>query len=526
MNNRSVALKTWRVMLCVVAMLLAVMPSCRQGKPSVSPHDERYAQLDSTIAQIRDVDSLAVLARQSHEQNDLMGEMLALRHLGLLLHDQALYNKSIDSHKAALAIATNQADTIEMVAALNGLGSSYRRISDLTTANGHYIKALKLVDAYSGRDLDEVMQLRASTLNGIGNVEMEFCNFRAADSVLRVALKTELDLNDTHGAALNYGHLGNVKRMIGQIDSAWMYYRKSMELNQKANTSRGVAMCHQHFGELEEDSRHFSRALEEYKLAYDALKEKSAVWYWLKSCLALVRVNILLGEEKLAHDYLVEAETEALRIGSKEYQAEVQMLHYELCLLAGNPQEALNHYIMGTSLQDSIHGLMKGDEMHSQHIDYELSVRSDEVDVLNRDITNLKRTRKMQIWSQILLLLMAAAVIGTLWYANRVRGRTQRLMRQVEETRSLFFTNVVHQLRSPLSAIMGAIDGIIDIVKDGKAARSGAEMSILHENADVIERQGNNLLMLRHRMILWLTEQSHKSLSVNKLFLCSFIQIT
>ena len=501
MNNRSVALKTWRVMLCVVAVLLAVMPSCRQGKPSVSPHDERYAQLDSTIALIRDVDSLGVLARQSHEQNDLMGEMLALRHLGFLLHDQALYNKSIDSHNAALAIATNVADTIEMVAALNGLGSSYRRISDLTTANGHYIKALKLVDAYSGRDLDEVMQLRASTLNGIGNVEMEFCNFRAADSVLRVALKTELDLNDTHGAALNYGHLGNVKRMIGQIDSAWMYYRKSLELNQKANISRGVAMCHQHFGELEEDSRHFSRALEEYKLAYDALKEKSAVWYWLKSCLALVRVNILLGEEKLAHDYLVEAETEALRIGSKEYQAEVQMLHYELCLLAGNSQEALNHYIMGTSLQDSIHGLMKGDEMHSQHIDYELSVRSDEVDVLNRDITNLKRTRKMQIWSQILLLLMAAAVIGTLWYANRMRGRTQRLMRQVEETRSLFFTNVVHQLRSPLSAIMGAIDGIVDIVKDGKATRSGAEMTTLHENADVIERQGNNLLMLVDRIL-------------------------
>ena len=65
MNNRSIALKTRYVFLFVVAILLAVMPSCRPSKPSVSPHDERYAQLDSTIGTIHDLDSLVVLAHQS-----------------------------------------------------------------------------------------------------------------------------------------------------------------------------------------------------------------------------------------------------------------------------------------------------------------------------------------------------------------------------------------------------------------------------------------------------------------------------
>lgn len=501
MNNRSIALKTRYVFLFVVAILLVVMPSCRPSKPSVSPHDERHAQLDSTIEMIQDLDSLAMLAQQSHDQNDVVGEMLALRHMGQKLYNQALYDKSINSLNAALAIATDLSDTIEMVMVLNDLGSSHRRISDLTTANGHYIKALKLVDAYSGRDLDELKQLRASTLNGIGNVEMEFCNFRAADSLLRVALQSNLELGDNRGTALNYGHLGNVRRMMGQIDSAWVYYRKSLEYNQMANTTWGIAMCHQHFGELEEDSRHFSRALEEYKLAYDALKKKSAVWYWLESCLSLARVNILLGEEDTARNYLVEAETEALRIGSKKYQAEVQMLHYELSLLAGDSREALNHYIMGTSLQDSIYGLTKGDEMRSQHIDYELGVRSGEMDVLNRDITNLKRIRNMQFAFLFILLLMAAAVIGALLYANRLRAQTQLKMRRVEETRSLFFTNVVHQLRSPLSAIMGAIDGIVDADKDGQGSQQPGDGSSLRESAEVIERQGQNLLMLVDRIL-------------------------
>ena len=60
-----------------------------------------------------------------------------------------------------------------------------------------------------------------------------------------------------------------------------------------------------------------------------------------------------------------------------------------------------------------------------------------------------------------MLLLMAGAIIATLVYAMRVRSRTQRVMHQIEETRSLFFTNVVHRLRTPLTAIMGAIDSII-----------------------------------------------------------------
>lgn len=485
----------------MMAILLVMLFSCRRNCASESPHDDRYVQLDSMISQIQDLDSLESLARQSHEQNDAVGEMLAHRYHGTRLHDHALYVKSIESFSAALDIATHLADTIEMVSALNDLGTAHRRLGNLTTANGFFFKALKLCDAYSCQDIDEVLGLRAMTLNGIGNVETEFCNFSSADSVLRVALRAEEQLDNIQGVAMNYGHLGNLKRKMGQIDSAWVYYRKSLEYNQMLNSDGGVAMCHLHFGELEEDSRHLSRAIEEYKLAYNELKEKSDVWRWLEACLALARVNILLGEEQEARRYLEEAEAETQSIGSRQYLAETSMLHYELALLEGNSREALDHYIQGTMLLDSIHGLMKGDEMHTQRIDYERSVRNGEMDVLNRDITNLKRNRKMQILFSTLMLLMAAAVIGTLVYANRVRARAQRKMRQVEETRSLFFTNVVHQLRSPLSAIMGAIDGIVAADKGDDVASPALETSTLRENTEVISRQGKNLLTLVDRIL-------------------------
>ena len=478
----------------VVVFLTVVLPGCRHAPVTEHAKDARYQQLDSLLGRIGDVDSLAAVVRQSHEQNDAQSEMIALRYQGRLLRNQSRFDEAVVAHNAGLEVASALSDTVEMALALNNLGTNYRRIGDLSRANGYHYQALKLCDNFSGRDSDEMLKVRVATLNGIGNIEIELCNYAVADSVLRVALDGERRLERNLGMAINYSNLGSIKRSIGELDSAWVYQRKSLEYNQLAGSELGVALCHMHFGELHEDGRRFSHAIEEYELAYDQLKNLADNWHWLSSCLALARVNILLGEEEEAQRYLSEAEAEAERIGSKEYQAEASMLHYELSLLAGDSKDALEYYIKSTELYDSIHGLKTDEEMRAQRSDYERGRQSGEVDVLNRDINNLKRMRNMQLTFLVMLLIMSAAVIAALMYAMRVRARTQRLMCQVEETRSLFFTNVVHQLRSPLSAIMGAIDEMVTEDPSG-------QVTVSRENTEVIERQGKNLLTLVDRIL-------------------------
>ena len=71
-------------------------------------------------------------------------------------------------------------------------------------------------------------------------------------------------------------------------------------------------------------------------------------------------------------------------------------------------------------------------------------------------------------------------------------------MRQIEETRSLFFTNVVHQLRTPLTAIMSATDGIL---ADREQPGGNAATPNQRRNIEIIERQGNNLLLLVDRIL-------------------------
>lgn len=482
----------------VVALLLAVtviVPSCRQHKSEA--HDAHYAHIDSLLRACNDADSLARLARVYHDAQDATGEMLALKYQGRVLRHQSRFDEAIEVHTRGLNVAIAASDTLEMMAALNNIGTDYRREGDLSKANGFHYKALQLSNAYSDHSCPEAVKMRVKTLNGIGNIEIELRHYATADSVLREALQGERSLNSDLGMAINYSNLGAIKRAQGQTDSAWVYYRESLKHNQLAGDEGGIALCHLSFGELYADDRNFSRAQVEYRQAYEKLKELGDTYHQLEACLSLADVNIRLGEHEDALRYAQEAEAEALRINSKEHQARAYHLYYEMALQAGKHQDALNYYVKSDALYDSIYGLEKSNEMRSQRAEYETNVKMGEMSTLNNDIAHQKRLRNMMILFTVLLLAMAGAIILALLYASRVRTRTQHLMRQVEETRSLFFTNVVHQLRTPLTAIMGATDAIIAQAKNS----SSTEMAQQRENVEIIERQGNHLLLLVDRIL-------------------------
>ena len=491
------------VIVVVVAMLAmaTIMTACRHSKkPCTVTRNEHYYQVDSVLRSIHDVDSLAMRAADYKAAGDRMGEMLACRYHGKALRDQSRFDEALQIHTHGLDVARDLCDTLSMSLALSDMGTDCRRKGDFSVANGYHYKALQLCDIYSDKESDDAIKARVTALNGIGNIEIELRNYASADTVLRKSLEGEIKLGRPVGIAINYANLGAVKMSMGQIDSAWIYYRKSMEYNQLGCNNLGIGLCHLHFGELHEAERRYSHAREEYLKAYDILKAQGDTWHCLGTCLALASVNIKLGEEQDARRYLQEAEQESRRINSKEHQAQAYRLHYELALLEGDPSRALSYYIHSDELMDSLFGLEKNDEMRSQRIEYHSGRLSGEVDVLNRDINNLKRMRNMQIILTLLVLLMAGFIIFALLYAVRVRNRSQRMLKQVEETRSLFFTNVVHMLRTPLTAIMGAIDVVIS----GEKKAAGTATPYLpeqRENMEIIERQGRNLLSLVDRIL-------------------------
>ena len=498
MNNLSFH-DRWCVIMAVIAVAAIglLSGSChRQATPPSHARNTHYATVDSLMTAVTDVDSAAMMVKRFHDNGDRVGEMLALKRYGRMLRNNSAYDKAVDAHTRMLDVAAHLADSIEMIHALNSIATDYRRKGELSQAYGSLCQALRLSDAYSDKQSDEAMKNRIRTLNGIGNIEIAMCNYSAADSVLREALAGEMKLKSNLGMAVNYSNLGLIKYKQNEIDSAWVYYRKALECNKLDDDKMGVALCHLHFGQLYEADRRFSHAKEEYRIAYDGLRQFDN-WHWLEACLALANVCVKLGDEDEARDYVAQAEGEAQRINSLEHLALAYKAHCELALLEGNADKALKYHVKSDELADSINGPKTNDEIRNHHLKYETERKIGEMDALNNDITRLKHTRNMLGVLGVLLTLMAGAIIAALIYAMRMRARSQRVMRQIEETRSLFFTNVVHRLRTPLTAIMGSIDYLVN---DAKHAPTSPPPGML-ENVEIIERQGNNLLELVDRIL-------------------------
>ena len=52
------------------------------------------------------------------------------------------------------------------------------------------------------------------------------------------------------------------------MDSAWVYYRYSMALNQEAGSTLGISLCHTFFGSLYQKEHQYDQAEREYQAAY------------------------------------------------------------------------------------------------------------------------------------------------------------------------------------------------------------------------------------------------------------------
>ena len=483
--------------LVLAALLPVLLPACRDNSSrSSSVTDAHYAQLDKSLKVMGDIDSLEAKVRHYRDQGDVTGEIMALKYYGRALRHKSRFDEAIAVHKMGLEKAKAACDTLEIIIMLNNLGSDYRHKGNLSKANGIYYKSLRIIDDFDKSEGRECQGERYSALNSIGNIELELRHYAQADSLFHQSLRGAKAMDDHHSIAVCSASLGHVKRELGELDSARQYYNEALKNNRLVGDKNGEAQCHLNFGKLYADERNYSHAEAEYKWAYDKLKEQGDTYYWLEACLSLVALNTKIGETGEARRYLQEAEAEALRINSIEQQAKVYNMYFDLAMKEGDVKRALDYHLKSEELYDSIYGLEKNNEMRHQIAEYEANVKQGEMKVLNKDIERLHRTRNMMGLFTILLIVMAGAIIAALLYATRVRLRTQRLMRQVEETRSLFFTNVVHQLRTPLTAIMGAADDII-----AQAAAQGDAADRRHKSAEVIERQGSMLLLLVDRIL-------------------------
>jgi two-component system sensor histidine kinase ChiS len=350
---------------------------------------------------------------------------------------------------------------------------------------------LSYSEHYSDKDSYDAMKNRVVSLNGLGNIYLTLENYEMADSIFRKALAGEQHLHSALGQAINYANIGAIFESKGARDSAWIYYQHSMEMNHQAKSDLGISLCYTHFGQLYEKEKKWDEALAEYHAAYDLMRKNSDSWHGLESCIALARVNVMKGDLANAQAYLDKAEDISLKIHSLEHLADVYHLRYLCSRKKGNCKQALDYYLKSQACNDSIINEENKNHLQNLRVNYLREQNQQQLNSVRQDYLIEKHTKNLFMISAIVVLLLAIVIVCLLSYALKIRLRSQRLSRNIEETRNSFFTNITHEFRTPLTIILGLAEQLIKGEKTFPDEQLGK----------MIHRQGSNLLDLVNQLL-------------------------
>lgn len=468
--------------LIFTACLIYFFTSCEDEGKNEKTFSERETQaIDSILYANRCIDSIRVLLTRFAQDGNTFGEIAAYNELGKCYREESRFSEAIETHKKGLMLSVSLCDTLQIIQALNNIGTNYRRIGFLDEASSYHYKALSYCEAYSDKNNKRLLKNRVISLNGIGNVFLTLENRQVADSVFRMALDGERILGSPLGQAINYANLGYLFEANEQIDSARHYYQLSMRFNKEAKSELGVSLCHTHFGRLYEKDGETGKAIDEYLKAYNIMQYSTDTWHWIESCLSLARVYLQKGDCGTAFVYLEKAKKKAVEIHSLEHLADIYHLEYQLNLQKDDTRKALNCLIKSREYHDSVHDEKKMTQIQNTHILYERKSKQNEISLWQENYKSERMYSKKVTVVSIVVIILACILLFAMWLIIRYRSQKNQMLQQMEQMRINFFTNITHEFRTPLTVIQSAANDVLcrkpedeDIKRDIK--------NILHHN--------------------------------------------
>ncbi len=479
----------------IISVVIIILTACSFFKNEKEVNPEIKRELASWYYQNRFSEDSIKHKLQEHisVKNDL-GTMLGYKQLGLYYRENARFTEAIVNHQENLSLALKLNDTVEIVQAYNNLGTDLRRIASHGEASNYHYMALNYAEAYSKSNIPGVgMKNKVIALNGIGNISLTLGYLEHAEKHFRLALEDEIRMDSDIGQAINYANIGAIYEKRNQLDSAHLYYNKSLEFNQKARSDVGIGLCLIHIGNLYEKENKLEKSKNEYFKAYELMHQISDRWHWLEACISIARINLLENNFSELNHYLSLAEETANEINSPRHLADLYLLKHRKNIKQSDFKLALENYKIYKELEDSVQGVHKANRFLDVRLNYEQNKNLQDIERIEALNKARNESKQRTIYFMLILSVVGALITVLLFYAYRQRVKSNQILRQLEQYRTDFYTNITHEFRTPLTVIKGFNSLLYE-----KQDLSEKEISNYHA---AIARQSNNLLELVNQLL-------------------------
>ncbi|MGM9714227.1 MAG: response regulator [Prevotella sp.] len=412
--------------------------------------------------------------------------VMAMLKTGEDARNQGDFRLAIETHDSCIKLTEAMGDTVLMAMAYNNQGTNMRRIGDLTTAASLHYGALAMSEKYSDRERDDNIRNLAYALNGIGNVYLTTRNFKAADRALRYALRIEQGRHNPLGEAINYANIGSIKEQSGDTDSARILYNLSMQKNREARNTLGISLCYSYLANLEKAAGNTAAALAAYRKAYAIGRSTHDAWHWIDACASLASLYLDLHRPDSAAPYIMTGLDAARAIDSKEHLMRLSSLMAGLMETRGDISKALAWTKTASLYRDSLQATQTLSDIQDIRIEYISDLTKAELDTARRNVERERRISHVTMAAATLIVILSVIVAVSLYRLNTIR-------RRAAAEREIFYRNMTHRLRTPMTVILGMVEQLGSHIPPSD--------HVAHQSLSAARRQSYNLLQLIKMLI-------------------------
>jgi len=449
------------------------------------------------------------------KENYPEGKAMALYSIGNSQYVMDNYSDALANQLSALWLFDSLNMQIEQGNLLSQIAGIHAYIGSHDLASRYYERALNVFESQS--DTTFIIH----SLMYLGNSNLKFGDTVSAIKVFQRKLSLVKAIGDKWKEAESYEDLGRCYS-ARKLDSALYYFNEANNI-----WDERIAPWNQGYNFLI-TAEAYSYAGPEY---YDKAEE-----YYLKCANRLERHNMIrmkygraelyfkTGRYKSTGEFLNISLHDCQNFLSKQdhqmftylndkmeyekflksYMEKIYHLYFQLDTTLNDDRSALKHHLLATQWGDSIYDDQSRNKMDMMQGKFDAEISKTKISILEKEneIKNLT-LKKSRIYLFGLGVLVLIISVGAFIYIRQRKIRAQNVieiervksekLKELDHLKSLFFANISHEFRTPLTLILGPLEKLLSKTND---VTDKKELAIAKKYAGRLQNLINQLLTI------------------------------